>query len=249
LPQVDQAGNAYRQYLGLRPEMEALGTSSQRGRMGIDGAVGLQVVANPRLNKSIGIPYESSARVMDARVAKDSSKPSASIGLGISSNMINQVMMGVWEAGVLVQQFNTGNFAFNTFVNNVDVTFKTITPWTIDLIEGNDPKRLFGNVQLAIEDLEVSFVGDIFIGYWLYDFEFLKMEISLESIVELGTELGGLGVEFGVQPEVTLKTFQSNGISINKSLGDPILEWLVPIVTDQLSTFSFNLPETDDQAL
>jgi hypothetical protein len=251
IPGVDSNGQAFKQYLSLLPEFERLTTSASlydASERGMDAALGFHTKGGPRINKSVGSIYNDAATLVRARMARTVGGANrASAGITVSSNFINQLMMGLWESGILALDFNAGdNAVINTFLNNADVVFFSATPWVVELVDPSDPEFLKGNMKIKINDLIVAFRGDIYDpirGRWLYDRIFLEMTVFLEMPLHISGQNGAIKIDFNSVPFAYVKDFESHYIPVNSNTVNNLLAEALPMFTTYVGGVRFNFPE------
>lgn len=259
LPSVNTEAEATKIFMALTPEMAEFTTNTNVYDDEVAGelAFGLHATGKPRINKSIGSLYDSAApislfQVTTAREDDTLNYSDRNVGMVLHESFVNQLMMGMWEAGILYIDFNAGNDPLvNTFVDNANIKFGSASPWTIshlaDITLGDGTKEnARGDVKLDVDDLVIHFSGDVFDPFeqkWYYDMLFFELVIELEAYADLVAENGAFKVVFSSNPTVEMLAFNSDYIPLDETLGNALLQQAMPMLVTEVGSFEFPLPK------
>lgn len=258
LPSVNTEAEAVKVYMALGPQMAEFTTNVNVYDDDVAGelAFGLHATGKPRVNQSIGSLYDSSApvglyQVSTARDDDVSQYSDRNVGFVLHESFVNQLMMGLWESGILYIDFNAGNDPLvNTFIDDADIRFASASPWTIshlaDVVLGDGTKEnAKGDVKLNVDDLVIHFSGDVYDPFeqkWYFDRIFFEIVIELEAYAQLVAEDGAFKVVFSSNPTIEMLSFYSDYIAMDATLGNSLLQQVVPMLVTNVGSFEFALP-------
>lgn len=155
-PWVSGAGTTWDVAFGINLGFHALGTGSQRvpslGFVYVD-----QRTKQAELAKGCD-PWEACTALEETTRKKQGVRTLAAT---LSEMFINQLMMGLWESGILYIDLGFGTIppaeGMIVALDDVKFAFQSASPWEVDILPTDDAA---GDFILSIPDLRIEFIGD-----------------------------------------------------------------------------------------
>lgn len=135
------------------------------------------------------------------------------LGAILSENFINQLLLGLWESGILyVDQsfdFPGGIVPINAFLSDVRFKFASMAPWDVDILPTDSPE---GDLLLTVPDLVIEFSGDRYWPNYVNDYVFAYMVADVKVYLNLGVApgKGALRLQSASAVEISVKEISSD---------------------------------------
>ncbi len=192
---------------------------------------------------SLGSKYEAATLTVPGMSVDNTEMNDRTVGMVLSENFINQLLMGLWESGILYLeqaiQFDGGIVPLNAFLSDITFAFASASPWEIDLLPDNDPK---GDMHLFIPDLRVSLTGTRhFPKPVIEDYNFAFMVADLNVYLDLSSPEGSdaLRVSTVSNLEVSVRELGTDWQFLNQSQLSNIFDL---VFSQVVGTGQFDIP-------
>lgn len=248
------------QYMSLAPELVHVTTSAApwvaspaSEDVAVDANFGFHMRGTGgRPNQSMGSAYKPYLLSGASKSVDDTAVNEQTVGIKITDNMVNQLLMGLWESGILYIDFNAGVLPSNPFVDDAVIQFASAAPWYADVLPSSDPK---GDIIFTIPDLLIGFQADI----WepisqtkkYNDFNFLNLSVSVQIYADLETDKdkGELILKMASTPEFSIGSYSSEVLSFTETEVQQLADLAMNYVGEELAEISIALPDADPLTL
>lgn len=245
------------QYMTLNPQMREIsssvdpwmiGNGPTQDDVGLDASLGFHTRGiGGRPNKSIGSLYVPNVLAPAINTQDQvNGTDEKYVGANIGENFINQLMMGLWESGILYIDFNAGTIPDNPFIDDALIQFASASPWEVDIKDQGTPE---GNIKITIPDLLLGFRGDVynpFTGAKDYDdYNFFNMVLNMNFYARVNSDLDSNAVVLTLSstPEIEVVDVSTAVFPVTNAQAQTLLDYALTFLTIELGTLAIELPE------